>query len=184
MPLKSIVSPVLIFAAVLFLFPSCSLKVRKHNEIPLYVNENASELIRIVNRYRERHCLPELQWDTNLYFVCLAHCQDMRDRDYFSHYTPEYLSPFDRLYFARIEYRYAGENLAHGQVTPDKVFSDWLHSPAHKRNIESLLYTHHAVAYDPVGHYWTHMFICYGTEYQYATRGFSSLRGIRNRSLL
>lgn len=162
----------------------CSVAVRRHNTIPLYVNDNARDLVKIVNRYRDRQGLPELQWDNNLYFVCLGHCRDMSDRDYFSHYSPEYLSPFDRLYYARIEYLYAGENLAHGQMTPEKVFSDWLRSPAHKRNIESVLYTHQAVAYDPVGHYWTHMFISYGTGLQYSIPGFSSFRYIRHRVVL
>ena len=172
------------FLVILAAVSSCSLQVRRHNEIPMYVSEEARDLIGLVNRYRERHGLPELEWDSNLYFVCQAHCRDMLERDYFSHYTPEYLSPFDRLHLARFEYIFAGENLAHGQMSPEKVFSDWLRSPPHKRNIESLLYTHQAVAYDPVGHYWTHMFINYGTEYMYAIRGFCSIRVIRHRTLL
>lgn len=158
------------------LHAGCSLRVARHNDIPLYVHENARSLVKIVNRYRERNGLPGLEWDESLYFVCLNHCNDMRERGYFSHYTPEYLSPFDRLENARFEYVYAGENIAWGQETPEKVLSDWLHSPAHKRNIESSLYTHHAVAYDPVGNYWTHMFINYGSETRYAA---SSLRSFR-----
>ena len=41
-----------------------------------------------------------------------AHSNDMFKRGYFSHYTPEGLSPFDRMEKAGINYQYAGENLA------------------------------------------------------------------------
>lgn len=171
-----------LFALLLLLISGgCDLYVRRSNPVPLYVHQNARDLMKIVNRYRVRNGLHPLEWDGYLYFICLNHAQDMRERDYFSHYSPDYLGPFDRLRNARVEYFYAGENIAHGQMTPEKVLSDWLHSPAHKRNIESVLYTHHAVAYDPVGNYWTHMFINYG-EHFYVVSGFNSTRRVRYRT--
>lgn len=175
---KARIIPVIL---ILLILGGCALRVVRRDSVPLYVHENARELVKLVNRYRERNGLQSLRWDDTLYLVCLSHNRDMAERDYFSHYTPEYLSPFDRLWFARVEYVYAGENIAHGQLTPEKVLSDWLHSPSHKRNIESALYTHHAVAYDPVGNYWTHMFVNYGTGY-YMISGFNSTRRVGDRT--
>jgi len=175
---KARIFPVLL---ILMLIGGCALRVVRRDSVPLYVHENARELVKLVNRYRVRNGLHMLEWDGYLYFICLNHAQDMRERGYFSHYSPDYLGPFDRLRSARVEYVYAGENIAHGQLTPEKVLSDWLHSPSHRRNIESALYTHHAVAYDPVGNYWTHMFVNYGTGY-YMISGFNSTRRVGYRT--
>lgn len=171
----------IMLSALLIAYPGCRLVTKREPEIPEYVEEEAQKLVKLVNRYRERNGLHPLQWDSYIHLICVSHNRDMADRDYFSHYSPDYLGPFDRLRQARVEYVYAGENIAHGQTSPEQVLSDWLHSPAHKRNIESVLYTHHAVAYDPEGHYWTHMFINYGMEGPFSVSHFLEYRYVRYR---
>ncbi len=68
--------------------------------------------------------------------VARAHCQDMLRRGYFSHYTPEGLSPFDRMENAGVSFRTAGENLA---LAPniDLAMKGLMQSPGHKANILS-----------------------------------------------
>jgi len=52
-----------------------------------------------------------LAMNPTLTAVARAHSQDMLNRDYFEHDTPEGLSPFDRMQAAGYIYRSAGENL-------------------------------------------------------------------------
>lgn len=63
-----------------------------------------------------------------------AHCEDMFKRGYFSHYTPEGLSPFDRMSQTGITFNYAGENLA---LAPDEqlAMQGLMQSPGHRENI-------------------------------------------------
>lgn len=151
-----------IFAALFFV--GCGSVIRNEELRPENVNQKAWDLAEQVNEHRERMGLPALEWDSDLWRVAQQHNEDMRNRHYFSHYNPEGESPFDRLREAYIFYCRAAENLAVGQSTHEVVLSNWLRSPEHKSNIESSLYTHHAVAYDPIGNYWTHLFINYGGE--------------------
>lgn len=66
--------------------------------------------------------------------VARAHCEDMFRRGYFSHYTPEGLSPFDRMNAAGITFSYAGENLA---LAPNEqlAMQGLMQSPGHRENI-------------------------------------------------
>lgn len=68
--------------------------------------------------------------------VARAHCEDMFERGYFSHYTPEGLSPFDRMLNAGISFTAAGENLA---LAPnvDLAHKGLMESPGHRANILS-----------------------------------------------
>lgn len=101
------------------------------------VNRNAEEeMFLIVNKERVKRGLNELTFDNSLAEVGRRHCSDMLKRGYFSHYTPEGLSPFDRMAQADIVYSYAGENLALAPNT--KLAMDGLmKSPGHKANILS-----------------------------------------------
>ena len=55
-------------------------------------------------------------------------------RGYFSHYTPEGLSPFDRMAQTDVSYTYAGENLA---LAPNVTVAmqGLMQSPGHRANI-------------------------------------------------
>ncbi|MHB1130914.1 MAG: CAP domain-containing protein [Chloroflexota bacterium] len=57
-----------------------------------------------------------LQLDEGLNRVAQAHVDDMARRNYFSHTTPEGLSPWDRLRQAGVTFGAAGENLAKDYV--------------------------------------------------------------------
>ena len=53
-----------------------------------------------------------LTFNRQLYEVALAHSQDMIDREYFAHESPDALDPFDRIRSGGYNYSSAGENLA------------------------------------------------------------------------
>ena len=55
-------------------------------------------------------------------------------RNYFSHYTPEGKSPFDRMDEAGIKYKAAGENLAYAPSV-EVAHQGLIDSPGHRANI-------------------------------------------------
>lgn len=90
----------------------------------------------LVNKERKAAGLKEVVFDDQLNQVGRAHCKDMFVRGYFSHYTPEGASPFDRMDEAGIIYNFAGENLALSPNT-DIAMKGLMDSPGHKANILS-----------------------------------------------
>ena len=91
--------------------------------------------------------------------VARAKSQDMHDKNYFSHTSPTYGSPFDMMKQFGITYRTAGENIAMGYRTPEAVMEGWMNSPGHKANILNSSYTEIGVGYVSDGSYWTQEFI-------------------------
>jgi uncharacterized protein YkwD len=88
----------------------------------------------LVNKERTSRGLKKLIFDDSLRDVGRSHCEDMFKRGYFSHYTPEGLSPFDRISQAGITYADAGENIALSPNT-DIAMQGLMNSPGHKANI-------------------------------------------------
>lgn len=106
-------------------FKTTDIKVRKDLEI---------RMLGLLNREREKEGLKLLQFDEELAEVARSHSEDMFERGYFSHYTPEGKSPFDRIRKEKISFRIAGENLALAQ-TLDLAHEGLMESPTHKANI-------------------------------------------------
>ncbi|MGI8420008.1 MAG: CvpA family protein [Candidatus Levyibacteriota bacterium] len=94
------------------------------------------EMFRMVNTERIKQGLPPVAFDDQLRDVARAHSQDMFTRGYFSHYTLEGKSPFDRMEAAGVNYQYAGENLALAPSTP-LAMQGLMNSPGHRANILS-----------------------------------------------
>lgn len=92
--------------------------------------------------------------------LCAArvHSQDMSQRGYFSHDTPEGVSPFERMSMAGYEFSTAGENIAAGYPTPQDVVQGWLDSPGHCTNIMNGAYTDIGVGFHGEGNLWTQVF--------------------------
>lgn len=92
------------------------------------------ELWELTNKERRAQGLKEVSFDNSLRDVGRAHCQDMFERSYFSHYTPEGESPFDRLDKAEIDYVSAGENLAYAPSVA-LAHQGLMNSQGHRENI-------------------------------------------------
>ena len=117
------------------------------------------EVVRLVNEIRKQNGLRELTYDWQLSRVARIKSEDMRDNKYFSHTSPTYGSPFQMMKSFGISYRSAGENIARGQATPQKVVDAWMNSSGHRANILNSSFTHIGVGYAENGRYWTQMFI-------------------------
>lgn len=117
------------------------------------------EVIRLVNNIRTENGLKPLQENWELSRVARYKSQDMADNRYFSHTSPTYGSPFQMIKAFGLSYRFAGENIAYGQRTPQEVVNAWMNSSGHRANILHASYTQIGVGYVASGRYWTQMFI-------------------------
>ena len=93
-------------------------------------------MLQMVNSERTSWGIPMLSFSQSLTTVGIAHCQDMFAKGYFSHYSQNGLSPFDRMAEANITYNFAGENLALAPSV-DLAMKGLMQSPGHKANILS-----------------------------------------------
>lgn len=121
-----------------------------------------NQVIQLTNQQRAKYGLPPLTADWELSRVARYKSADMRDKNYFSHTSPTYGSPFTMMKNFGISYRTAGENIAAGQRTPQEVVQAWMNSSGHRANILNRGYTHIGVGYakgGSYGVYWTQMFI-------------------------
>lgn len=93
------------------------------------------EVLNLVNEERAKYNVAPLKWDDSLAALAESHCEDMIDRNFFAHNTPDGQTPFDRMKAAGISYSSAGENIAAGQYSPQNVMDSWMNSPGHRKNI-------------------------------------------------
>ncbi|WP_434796746.1 CAP domain-containing protein [Terrisporobacter vanillatitrophus] len=120
------------------------------------------EVTRLVNVERSKRGLSELSFNTQLSNVATLKSQDMINKNYFSHTSPTYGSPFDMMKQFNISYRTAGENIAMGQKTPAEVVNAWMNSQGHRENILNSNFTDIGVGVAKSSNgtlYWTQMFI-------------------------
>ncbi|MGM0837533.1 MAG: SafA/ExsA family spore coat assembly protein [Bacillota bacterium] len=126
------------------------------------VKSAEEQVAALVNQERSKHGLKPMKLNWELSRVARYKSQDMIDKNYFSHTSPTYGSPFTMMKNFGISYRAAGENIAAGQKTPQEVMNAWMNSEGHRKNILSSQYTEIGVGYakgGSYGHYWTQMFI-------------------------
>jgi len=95
----------------------------------------AKEVFDLTNEERRKAGLSILTWNDALAQSAADHCQDMIDRNYFAHETPEGIGPGARATAAGYEWSWIGENLAAGYFTAEQVMNGWMNSEDHKENI-------------------------------------------------
>lgn len=123
------------------------------------INAFEQEVVKLTNAERTKAGLAPLQTDDKLMAAAREKSQDMQTKNYFSHTSPTFGSPFDRLKALGISYKSAGENIAQGQRSPQEVVQAWMDSPGHRANILNGSFTHIGVGYVKTGNYWTQQFI-------------------------
>lgn len=126
------------------------------------IKAKEAEVVRLVNVERSKKGLAPLAANWQLARVARYKSQDMINKNYFSHTSPTYGSPFNMMETFGIRFSAAGENIAMGQKTPAEVVTAWMNSPGHRANILSPTYNQIGVglATSSSGKtYWTQMFI-------------------------
>jgi len=113
------------------------------------ISKEEWDVLKLVNKERMKRNNTPLSM-----FSKLQNATDIRVKElvkYFSHYRPNGEIAFTVLDETKVKnYNYAGENIASGQVSAERVMTGWMNSPGHKKNILNSNYTHIGV-----GHYYT-----------------------------
>ena len=124
------------------------------------LSQDEAEVVRLVNIERQKAGLAPLKASSQLSNVARMKSKDMADRNYFSHTSPTYGSPFDMMKQFGISYRTAGENIAKGYLSPASVMNGWMNSSGHRANILNSSFGTIGVGAYKVGStiYWTQMF--------------------------
>ncbi len=124
------------------------------------------EVVNLVNEARAQSGLAPLAYDPLLGGLAESHSEDMLQRDFFSHTTPDGVTFGNRVRQAEIPGA-AAENIGAGYATPQAAVTGWLNSPGHRANILNPNFTkigvgHVFSANDPGAeqwnHYWTQVF--------------------------
>ncbi|MBU5590694.1 SafA/ExsA family spore coat assembly protein [Clostridium sp. MSJ-4] len=141
------------------IYPGQKLKIPALSE---QITTHENEVLRLVNLERTNRGLAPLKSNWQLSRVARYKSQDMIDKNYFSHQSPTYGSPFMMMENFGLKFSAAGENIAMGQRTPQEVVTSWMNSPGHRSNILSSNYNELGVGLATTKSgvkYWTQMFI-------------------------
>lgn len=118
-------------------------------------------MIELVNKARSDAGLSPLAIDGELSKVARLKSRDMLDKNYFSHDSPTYGSPFDMMKQFGIQYRTAGENIACNQDAA-RAHQALMNSEGHRAIILSKDFTHIGIGIaegGPCGKMFTQLFI-------------------------
>lgn len=101
------------------------------------IDENGEKaMVDLVNSERVSRGLKPLVFNSSLQSIARAYSQDMFERGYFSHYSPEGLSVADRMLNAGIDFLVVGENLAYAPSV-ESAHKGLMNSEGHRANILS-----------------------------------------------
>lgn len=92
-------------------------------------------LVDQTNMERESNNLNELQLNPTLVLAAQMKADDMAQKGYFSHTSPDGKAPWYWLSQAGYNFQAAGENLAINYIDSIDVTNGWMNSPTHRANI-------------------------------------------------
>jgi uncharacterized YkwD family protein len=92
------------------------------------------QMLDLVNQERAKQGIAPLKINMELQKVARLKAKDMIEKNYFSHQSPTYGSPFDMMNRFGISYRTAGENIA-GNSSVQGAHTSLMNSDGHRRNI-------------------------------------------------
>ena len=120
----------------------------------------ANEVVRLVNEERAKAGLPALTVDRGAASAAQVRAKEIERS--FSHTRPDGSSFNSALTEAGVNFSGAGENIAYGQNSPEKVMEGCMNSSGHRANILNSSYTSIGVGHyqNASGvNYWTQLFI-------------------------
>ena len=98
------------------------------------LSSDEQEVFNLINQQRQQNGLSALSINSEAQNVARIKAKDMVDKNYFSHTSPTYGSPFDMLKSFKISYNTAGENIA-GNSSNSGAVNAWMNSSGHRANI-------------------------------------------------
>jgi len=94
-----------------------------------------SGILGYINQARARNGLVQLTYNSSLNSAAKIKSQDMLEKNYFSHTSPDGTSDFDFIKASGYIYSFAGSNIAKGKFSEQSVFDSWMNSTGHRANI-------------------------------------------------
>ncbi len=95
----------------------------------------AAAVVSVVNQERAKAGCGPVSIDSQLSAAAVGHSQDMVDRNYYAHVTPDGVDPGQRISAAGYVWSAEGENIAYGYPDAASVMVGWMNSPEHRDNI-------------------------------------------------
>ena len=139
---ESIVLRLWVMILALIVLGSCQMPLVDRISVPSryfifnaeIINEDdfEAELLDIVNAKRQELGLSTLITDTTLMQVAEAHSVDMATHYYLSHEDLKGGHAGERITKGGYKWKYWGEVLAGGAMSPREAFDGWMNSPLHK----------------------------------------------------
>ncbi|MEU3574263.1 CAP domain-containing protein [Kitasatospora sp. NPDC036755] len=96
---------------------------------------DAQQVVNLVNAERAKAGCGPVSAEPRLASAAQSHSDDMADRNYFDHASPEGDHADHRIEAAGYSWSTWGENIARGQKDPAAVMESWMNSPGHRANI-------------------------------------------------
>jgi type VII secretion protein EccB len=93
------------------------------------------DVLALVNQERSKAGCAPVSLDARLGAAAAAHSQDMVDRNYYDHITPDGVDPGHRMSAAGYKWSAQGENIAFGYNDAAAVMVGWMDSAQHRGNI-------------------------------------------------
>lgn len=103
-------------------------------------------LVDLANDDRERAAIPELVVNPKLAAAAQLKANDMAQKGYFAHQTPDGYDSWHWFELVGYDYSHAGENLAVDFSESTDVEKAWMQSPTHRDNILNSKYTEIGIA--------------------------------------
>ncbi|UQA97033.1 CAP domain-containing protein [Streptomyces halobius] len=95
----------------------------------------ARQVVEMVNAERAKKDCSPLTVNAKLQAAAQGHSDDMADRGYYGHTTPEGIGPGDRITSAGYRWSTYGENIFKGPKDAQTAMAGWMKSPGHRDNI-------------------------------------------------
>ncbi|MQS10861.1 CAP domain-containing protein [Streptomyces kaniharaensis] len=96
---------------------------------------SAQQVVDLVNAERAKAGCGPVAAEPRLASAAQEHSDDMANRNYFDHASPEGYHADHRIEAAGYSWSTWGENIARGQKDPAAVMDAWMNSPGHRANI-------------------------------------------------
>ncbi len=96
---------------------------------------STNNLLQATNHERVINSQSVLSLNQRLNNAAQAKANDMIERNYWSHNTPDGQEPWVFISNAGYDYQKAGENLAYGFATSTETVTGWMNSPSHRQNM-------------------------------------------------
>jgi len=107
---------------------------------PKYIESVERQIFDMTNASRARHGLKPYSWNEKVALVARKHSEDMANREYYSHYSPEGRGPNERLLAGGVSPCGWGENIYSSPKDAISAHQGWMNSLGHRNNILNSTY--------------------------------------------